>query len=237
MQIQRKDGRKFNEIRPIKVDWDPMGFALSSLIIHTGSTSVLCSVSIQDSVPKWLKGEGRGWLSAQYRLLPASTPTRQERELLKISGRTQEIQRLISRTLRASLDMEALGEKTLLVDCDVIQADAGTRTASITGSWMALKKAFSILNDKGIVSKNALPRQVAAVSVGLLEGQPFIDLDYIEDSSADVDFNVVMDSDGRFLELQGTAERKSFTKLQLDNLLSIADKGLRHIHTLQKDLS
>ena len=229
----RFSGRAFDELRPFQVEVDPMGFALSSLIIRTGSTSVLCSVSFAKGVPAWRVGQGKGWLSAEYRLLPASTPSRQERELMKLSGRTQEIQRLIGRSLRAVVDMKALGENTLLIDCDVIQADAGTRTAAITGSWMALKLACKRLVKEGKLIHDPIQRQVAAVSVGIKDEVLLLDLDYGEDSTADVDFNVVMNSDGCFLELQGTAEEKPFSRPQLNELLQLAELGIRHLFDAQ----
>ena len=177
-------------------------------------------------VPRWRKGNGLGWISAEYRLLPGSTPQRQSRELLKLSGRTQEIQRLIGRSLRAAVDLEALGERSLLIDCDVIQADAGTRTASVTGAWMALQLACDRLIAQGILERQPIRSQVAAVSVGLLEGRPLLDLDYSEDSRADVDLNVVASGDGSLLEIQGTAEGAPFSRGQLNVLLDLAQPGL-----------
>ncbi len=232
--MQRKDDRLPDAPRPLQVTWDPMGFALSSLTVKTGATSVLCSISIEERVPRWREGKGKGWLSAEYRLLPGSTPQRQQRELLKLSGRTQEIQRLIGRSLRAVLDLSLLGERTLLVDCDVIQADAGTRTASITGSWMALHKGLERLVERGVLPQNPLIGQVAAVSVGIVEGQTLVDLDYREDSRADVDLNIVMASDGRFLELQGTAERSPFSREQLEVLLDMSEPVLEKLHEAQR---
>ena len=232
----RANGRLFDQIRPFQVSWDPMDFALSSLIVKTGKTSVLCSLSIEESVPAWLEGQGKGWLSAEYRLLPGSTPTRQKRELLKLSGRTQEIQRLIGRSLRAVLDMKALGEKTLLIDCDVIQADAGTRTASITGAWLVLAKGIERLINKGVMNQNPLKSQVAAISVGLAKGLPLLDLDYNEDSSADVDLNVVMDSNRRLLEIQGTAEQAPFSRSELNTLLDLAQSGIESLIEAQRSV-
>jgi ribonuclease PH len=203
-----------------------MGFALSSLIVRTGRTAVLCSVCLEESVPRWRKGNGLGWISAEYRLLPGSTPQRQSRELLKLSGRTQEIQRLIGRSLRAAVDLEALGERSLLIDCDVVQADAGTRTASVTGAWMALQLACDRLIAQGVLERQPIRSQVAAVSVGLLEGRPLLDLDYSEDSQADVDLNVVASGDGSLLEIQGTAEGAPFSRGQLNVLLDLAQPGL-----------
>tara|TARA_Y100001968_G_scaffold213921_1_gene196867 strand:- start:5 stop:739 length:735 start_codon:yes stop_codon:yes gene_type:complete len=233
--LERSSGRLFNEARPCKITWDPMEFALSSLIIHTGKTSVLCSLSQEDRVPAWRKDQGKGWLSAEYRLLPGSTPQRQKRELLKLSGRTQEIQRLIGRSLRAAIDMEGLGERTLLIDCDVIQADAGTRTASITGAWIALHKGLERLVKVGELNKNPLKTQVAAISVGLVKGFCLLDLDYSEDSIADVDLNVVMDSDGKFLEIQGSAEQAAFSRNELNDLLDLSEEGLVRLHSAQRE--
>ena len=183
---QRTDGRRPQQLRPFSVTWNPMGFALSSLVVHTGRTTVLCSVCLEDKVPRWRKGEGLGWLSAEYRLLPGSTPQRQSRELMKLSGRTQEIQRLIGRSLRAVIDMERLGERTLLIDCDVIQADAGTRTASITGAWPALDQACRSLVDQGVLEQSPLIDQVAAVSVGMVDGQALLCLLYTSPSPRDM---------------------------------------------------
>ena len=231
----RSDGRNPEQIRPFSVSWEPMGFALSSLIVRTGRTAVLCSLCLEDSVPRWRKGEGLGWLSAEYRLLPGSTPQRQSRELLKLSGRTQEIQRLIGRSLRAVLDMQLLGERTLLVDCDVIQADAGTRTAAITGAWLALKQGCAQLVQQGVLAESPVVEQVAAVSVGLVDGQPLLDLDYSEDSRAEVDLNLVQASDGRLLEIQGTAEGAPFSRVQLNELLDLAEPGLSALMQSQQE--
>ncbi len=225
--------RSADALRPFSVEWDPMGFALSSLIVRTGKTVVLCSVTYEDGVPVWRKGTGLGWVSAEYRLLPGSTPERHRREMLKLSGRTQEIQRLIGRSLRGVVDMETLGEHSLIVDCDVIQADAGTRTASITGAWMALFRGCERLVAKGVVSRNPVVEQVAAVSVGLVNGQLLLDLDYSEDSNADVDLNVVMNSAGCFLEVQGTAEQTPLPRKDLDQALNLAEVGIRHLHVAQ----
>tara|TARA_Y100001968_G_scaffold320339_1_gene353134 strand:- start:958 stop:1620 length:663 start_codon:yes stop_codon:yes gene_type:complete len=210
-----------------------MKFAVSSAVVSTGNTKVLCSLSLLEEVPSWRKGQGRGWLSAEYRLLPGSTPQRQKRELLQLSGRTQEIQRLISRSLRAVIDMEILGERTLLIDCDVIQADAGTRTASITGSWVVLANGLDRLVRSGQLTRNPLTSQVAAISVGLLNGFPLLDLDYSEDSNADVDLNVVMNKEGHFLEIQGTAEKSSFNKKELNDLLDLAEVGILSLQECQ----
>ncbi len=234
MSQARRDGRSVDQLRPTRFSWDPMGFALSSVTVHTGRTAVLCSVCFEEGVPKWRQGSGRGWLSADYRLLPASTPTRQPRELLKLSGRTQEIQRLIARSLRACLDLEALGERSLQIDCDVLQADAGTRTAAITGSWVALALGLRRLQAQGVLTCSPLRQQVAAVSVGLVEGRALLDLDYSEDSRAEVDLNVVMDDNGQLLEIQGTAEGAPFSRAQLGELLDRAELGLEQLRRSQR---
>ncbi len=230
----RSDGRRADELRPVGLEWDPMGFALSSVFFSAGRTRVLCSVCLDPEVPRWRRGSGSGWLSTEYRLLPASTPSRQGRELMKLSGRTQEIQRLIGRSLRASLDLAALGERTLLVDCDVLQADAGTRTASITGAWVALAAALERLQQQGVLEASPLRQQVSAVSVGLVDGVALLDLDYSEDSRAEVDLNVVMDEQGRLLEIQGTAEGAPFPRARLDALLDLAEPGLRALQEAQR---
>ena len=231
----RQDGRGATELRPVRFLWDPMGFALASLTIEAGQTRVLCSVCLEEEVPAWRRGSGRGWLSAEYRLLPASTPTRQRRELLKLSGRTQEIQRLIGRSLRAALDLEALGERSLLVDCDVLQADAGTRTAAVTGAWTALALALARLRQRGEISADPLRHQVAAVAVGLVEGRPLLDLTYGEDSRADVDLNVVGNDRGELLEIQGTAEGAPFSRAELNTLLTLAEGGIRALQEQQRE--
>jgi ribonuclease PH len=230
----RADGRAAQALRPTRFDWDPMGFALSSVTVHTGRTAVICSVCLEESVPRWRQGSGKGWLSADYRLLPASTPSRQPRELMKLSGRTQEIQRLISRSLRACLDLELLGERSLQIDCDVLQADAGTRTAAITGAWVALALGLRRLQRRGVLTVSPLQRQVAAVSVGLVAGQALLDLDYSEDSRAEVDLNVVMDDHSQLLEIQGTAEGAPFSRGQLDQLLDLAESGLDQLLRSQR---
>jgi ribonuclease PH len=230
----RSDGRSPDSLRPTRFDWDPMGFALSSVTVHTGRTAVICSVCLEEGVPRWRKGSGQGWLSADYRLLPASTPSRQPRELIKLSGRTQEIQRLIARSLRACLDLEALGERSLQIDCDVLQADAGTRTAAITGAWAALALGLRRLEGQGVLARSPLQRQVAAVSVGLVDGRGLLDLDYSEDSRAAVDLNVVMDNAGQLLEIQGTAEGAPFSRHQLNELLDLAEPGLAALQRSQQ---
>ncbi|MHA3961287.1 ribonuclease PH [Synechococcus sp. LTW-G] len=230
----RRDGRCATDLRSTRFVWDPMGFALSSVTVYTGNTAVICSVCLEEGVPKWRKGSGKGWLSADYRLLPASTPSRQPRELMKLSGRTQEIQRLIARSLRACLDLEVLGERTLQIDCDVLQADAGTRTASITGAWAALAVGLQRLEQRGVLERSPLVGQVAAVSVGLVNGAALLDLDYSEDSRAEVDLNVVMNQEQHLLEIQGTAEGAPFSRQQLSSLVDLAESGIDQLMQAQK---
>ena len=235
MVWQRPDGRQPEELRAISFDSGFTRFAPGSVLAKCGDTQVLCTVSVAEGVPRFLKGTGKGWLTAEYRMLPSATQQRHERELMKLSGRTQEIQRLIGRSLRAAVDMEALGERTLTVDADVLQADAGTRTTAITGSFVALADAISKLLQQGILEKSPLIGQVAAVSVGLLESEPFLDLNYIEDVGADVDFNVVMNHKLEIIEVQGTAEQGSFSRMQLNKLLDFAEKGIQQLLIAQRD--
>lgn len=196
---------------------------------------MLCNVTVQESVPEWMRGRGRGWVTAEYAMLPRATQTRTSRETKGLSGRTQEIQRLIGRSLRMAVDMEALGERMLLVDCDVIQADGGTRTASITGAYAALVIALNKLIDEGIVSPAVLREPVAAVSVGVVNGAPCLDLCYQEDSRAEVDFNVVMTGSGKFIEVQGTAEGEPFDRSRLDELLALAEGGIQALIRMQQE--
>jgi ribonuclease PH len=210
-------------------------FAPGSVLTICGDTKVLCTVSVAEGVPRFLLGSGKGWLTAEYRMLPSATQQRHERELLKLSGRTQEIQRLIGRSLRAAIDFEALGERTLTVDADVLQADAGTRTAAITGGFVALAHAISQLLQRGVLERSPLCGQVAAVSVGLLEQEPYLDLNYIEDVSATVDFNVVMNQNLGIIETQGTAEEGSFSRIQLNQLLDYAEKGIQQLLIAQRE--
>jgi len=235
MAWQRPDGRLPQELRPISFHPSFTRFAPGSVLIKCGDTQVLCTVSVTQGVPKFLEGTGKGWLTAEYRMLPSATQKRQERELLKLSGRTQEIQRLIGRSLRAAVDFEALGERTLTVDTDVLQADAGTRTAAITGSFVALAHAVSQLLQQGVLERSPLSGQVAAVSVGLLQGEPFLDLNYIEDVAATVDFNVVMNQNLEIIEIQGTAEEGSFSRTQLNHLLDFAQKGIQQLLIVQRE--
>lgn len=233
MPWQRPDGRQADQLRPVRFDRAFTRFAAGSVLAHCGETQVLCTVTIQPGVPKFLVGTGQGWLTAEYRMLPGATPQRQERELLKLSGRTQEIQRLIGRSLRSTLDMQALGERTIIVDADVLQADAGTRTISITGGFVALKDALDQLVQRGELTRSPLVSRVAAVSVGLVAGEPFLDLKYEEDVAADVDFNVVLNQDLHLIEVQGTAEAGAFTRTQLNQMLDLAEKGIRELLEVQ----
>jgi ribonuclease PH len=235
MVWQRPDGRQFYQLRPITFDPGFTQYAPGSVLIKCGDTIVLCTVSFTKGVPKFLEGTGKGWLTAEYRMLPSATQQRQEREFLKLSGRTQEIQRLIGRSLRAAVSLEALGEITLTVDADVLQADAGTRTAAITGGYVALANAISKLLQEGIIARSPLIGQVAAISVGLLEGEPFLDLNYIEDVAAQVDLNVVMNQNLGIIEVQGTAEEGSFSRTQLTQLLDIAEKGIQQLLIAQRE--
>ena len=234
MSKQRPDGRQPHELRPISFMREFTKFAPGSVLTKCGNTQVLCNVTIQPGVPKFLEGTGSGWITAEYRMLPAATPQRQAREFLKLSGRTQEIQRLIGRSLRASVDLKALGELTLTVDADVLQADAGTRTASITGGYVALADALDKLVQNGELERSPIRHQIAAVSVGLLEGEPFLDLDYLEDVAAEVDFNIVMNEQLSIIELQGTAEEESFTRTQLNQILDLAEKGIQELLQAQR---
>jgi ribonuclease PH len=231
---KRHDSRAFDDIRPISFQLDYTSFATSSVLTRCGQTQVLITVTIKNEVPKFLLGSGQGWLTAEYRMLPGATPQRQERELMKLSGRTQEIQRLIGRSLRSSLDMQALGERTIIVDADVLQADAGTRTTAITGGYVALARAIDRLIAEGSMKESPLRHQVAAVSVGLVEGQACLDLNYREDVAASVDLNVVMNAHQQLIEVQGTAEIEGFSRQQLNELLDLAEKGINDFFVAQQ---
>lgn len=234
MTWQRPDGRQAWQLRPISFQLGFTRFATSSVLAKCGDTQVLCNVTIKPGVPKFLTGSGKGWLTAEYRMLPGATPQRQEREFLRLSGRTQEIQRLIGRSLRASLDLAALGENTVTVDADVLQADAGTRTTAITGGFVALADALAQLVEQGVLERSPIRDQIAAVSVGLLQGEPFLDLDYTEDVAADIDFNVVMNQQLEIIEIQGTAESGSFSRIQLNQIMDLAEKGIQDLFTAQR---
>ncbi len=234
MAWQRPSGRQPDELRAITFQRHFSKHPAGSVLASCGETKVICTVTIQDKVPRWMKDSGKGWLTAEYRMMPGATQERQRREFMKLSGRTQEIRRLIGRSLRASLDMEALGERMLTVDCDVLQADGGTRTTSITGGYVALQEAIETLIARGDLEKSPLKCGIGAISVGLIEGEAMLDLDYPEDVAADVDCNVVMTSDLELIEVQGTAEAGSYTRAQLNAILDVAEKGIQEITTLQR---
>lgn len=231
-QRDRAHQRALDALRPVTFVRNFTRYAEGSVLISMGETKVLCTASVQEKVPPFLKGKEQGWVTAEYGMLPRSTHTRSDREAArgKQSGRTQEIQRLIGRSLRAVIDMKALGERTIQIDCDVLQADGGTRCASITGAWVALADAIDGLLASGAISASPLLDSVAAVSVGVVNGQPRLDLDYEEDSSCDADVNVVMTGSGRFVEVQGTAEGHTFDRAMLGQLLDLADKGIRELN-------
>ena len=241
----RADGRANDQLRPVSIEIGAQKYAEGSALISAGDTRVLCAVSVVDGVPRFLRGSGQGWVTAEYSMLPRSTHTRTRRETTP-RGRTQEIQRLIGRSLRAAVDMDSLGEVTLTVDCDVIQADGGTRTASITGAYVALHHALTTVRERGRLSGNATGRGgfetrpwpieagVAAVSVGIVDGEPLLDLCYEEDRRAAVDFNVVMTDRAEFVEVQGTAEESAFTRAQLDDMMTLAESGIRQLIEIQR---
>jgi ribonuclease PH len=236
--VKRVDGRAYDELRPVKIIPGYQNFAEGSALIKLGKTHVLCAVSVDERVPPFLKGSGTGWITAEYAMLPRATVTRTQRDATvgHVGGRNQEIQRLIGRSLRASADLASLGERTLIVDCDVIQADGGTRTAAITGSYVALHQAMEKLRDMGVISSIPLKCAVAATSVGIVNGYMMVDLCYDEDSQAAVDFNIVMTSKGEFVEVQGTAEGKPFSKQSIDDLLALAEKGIRQLFQAQQEV-
>jgi len=230
--MKRADRRAWDEMRPVKIIPRFQNFAEGSALIELGQTRVLCSVSVEERVPGFLRGGGSGWITAEYAMLPRATVTRTPRD--RASGRSQEIQRLIGRSLRAVTDLDALGERTLIVDCDVLQADGGTRTAAITGSYVALYQALQTMANMGILSAIPLKAAVAATSVGIVHSYMLLDLCYDEDYSAEVDFNVVMTSQGEFVEIQGAAETKPFSKETIDSLLSLAEKGIKELFQIQQ---
>ncbi len=231
----RADGRRPGALRPLRLVPGFLPPAEGSVLIEMGSTRVLCTATIQDSVPPFLRGQGRGWVTAEYGMLPRSSGERIERERRGPGGRTHEIQRLIGRSLRAVVDMAALGERSVLIDCDVIQADGGTRTASITGGYVALVLALERLRAAGAVARLPVTGSVAAVSAGIVDGRALLDLAYVEDSRAEVDINVVMTGAGRYVEVQGTAEGKPFTAAQLDRLLALAAAGVKELTAAQRE--
>ena len=236
MPPTRADGRNPDRARPLTFVRDYTEMAAGSVLVSFGRTVVLCTASVEVDVPRWLRGSGRGWVTAEYSMLPGSTPDRANREAArgKQSGRTQEIQRLIGRSLRTVTRLELLADVQITVDCDVLQADGGTRTASICGGYVALHDAITRLVQKGTLKEHALSDLVAAISVGIVDGVPMLDLPYEEDSRAETDMNVVMTGAGRFVEVQGTAEREAFTRDELDHLLDLASLGIEFIHAEQR---
>lgn len=235
--LARPSGRTIAQLRPLSIETGYTRHAEGSVLIKAGDTHVLCNASVLDKVPPFLKGKGQGWVTAEYGMLPRSTHTRSDREAArgKQSGRTQEIQRLIGRSLRAVFDMQALGERTLHLDCDVLQADGGTRCASITGAWVAAALAMQKLQSLGVLKATPIRDHVAAVSVGIVDGRAVLDLDYIEDSGCDADMNIVMTGAGGFVEVQGTAEGQTFDRAALDQLLSLAQAGIEQLIAAQRE--
>jgi ribonuclease PH len=234
----RRDGREPDELRPITFTRDFTEFAAGSVLVEFGRTRVLCTASAEERIPPWLRGQGRGWVTAEYSMLPGSTSDRNEREAARgrLSGRTQEIQRLIGRSLRAVTDLQVMGEAQITVDCDVLQADGGTRTASICGGYVALHDACSRLVASKKMAAHPITDTCGAISVGIVDALPHLDLDYSEDVRAEVDMNVVMTGAGRFVEVQGTAEGNPFSKSELDDLVGLAESGIIEIFGLQREL-
>lgn len=234
--MSRNDGRGNDQLRPVSIVPDYVEFPEGSVLISIGKTRVLCNVSVENNVPVWMDQEEftRGWITAEYALLPRSTTTRVKRETRGLSGRTQEIKRIIGRSLRAAFDLDLLGSRTLIVDCDVLQADGGTRTAAITGGYAALSMAIHKLVDQGDIPAEVSLSPVAAISVGLIDGQPVLDLDYSEDSRADADLNIVMNLAGEYIEIQGTGEGATFSRDMLDELLDYAAKGIQDLFIIQE---
>jgi ribonuclease PH len=235
--MNRIDGRVFDELRPVSIQADFVEYPEGSVLITIGKTRVLCNVSVEETVPPWMDSPDstRGWITAEYALLPRSTTTRVKRETRGFSGRTQEIKRLIGRSLRAGFDLELLNKRTLIVDCDVIQADGGTRTAAITGGYLALVLALKGLVEEGETPSEVFLPPVAAISVGLIESNPLLDLNYAEDSRADADLNIVMNGQGDFIEIQGTAEGAVFSRDELLKMLDLAEKGIKELFRYQSE--
>lgn len=231
----RRDDRKADQLREVKFTRDFTKYADGSVLVQFGDTKVITTANIEEKVPRFVLGSGNGWLTAEYSLLPASTHTRVSRERgSNISGRTQEIQRLIGRSLRACVDLTKLGERTLTIDADVIQADGGTRTASITGAYIAVYDALNKLKESGKISEIPIIQPIAAISVGIVEGEVLLDLDYSEDSTAEVDANIVMNASAQIIEFQSTSERKAFTKVQLNKMLEVGEKAIQELIEMQK---
>lgn len=232
----RHDGRAFDQIRPVTIETDYIKYPEGSVLITCGNTKVICNATVEEGVPAFMKGQGRGWVTAEYSMLPRATQTRSPRDIskLKLNGRSAEIQRLIGRALRSVTDLNGLGERTVTIDCDVIQADGGTRCASITGAFCALVLALDKLKQAGLFASLPLYSYVAAVSVGIVDDTPVCDLDYVEDSGGQVDFNFIMDDEGNIIELQGTGEERPFSKRELDDMYLLAEKGIRQLNAAQK---
>lgn len=231
----REDGRAENQLRKIKITRDFNLYAEGSVLIEFGNTKVICTASVSEKVPPFLKGQGKGWITAEYSMIPRATGERNQRESAKgkLSGRTMEIQRLIGRALRTAIDLDKLGERTVTIDCDVIQADGGTRTTSISGGYIALALAMKKLVNEGILAENPIISNVAAISVGIVGGTPMLDLKYSEDSAAEVDMNVIMNDKGEFVEVQGTGEEATYTRAELNTLLDLAEKGINDLFEIQ----
>ncbi len=229
-----REGRRADELRKVTITRGYTEMTPGSVLIEMGRTRVLCTVAIEDAVPPWVRNSGKGWVTAEYSMLPGASPQRIKRSSIS-GGRTKEIQRLIGRSLRAAVDMEAMGELTALIDCDVLQADGGTRTASITGAWIALADAFDVWVAEGKLDSSPISANVAAISVGVVDGHALLDLEYSEDASADVDANVVMTGDGRIIEVQGTAEGEPFDRAMLDLMLDYASVGITDLVTMQNE--
>ena len=236
VEEKRYDGRAPDELRPVKITRDFTINAKASVLVEMGNTKVICAVSVDESLPPWMRRDNKpgGWLTCEYGMLPSATSDRFKRETGKIGGRTMEIQRLIGRALRAIVDLQKLGKRQITIDCDVIQADGGTRTASITGAYVALRQAVDRLMDEGLLKEDPIKEAIAAISVGIYKGTPLLDLCYFEDSKAEVDMNVVMTASGRLVEVQGTAEEEPFTKDQMTQMMDLAEKGISELLEAQK---
>ncbi|MFQ5490657.1 MAG: ribonuclease PH [Phycisphaerae bacterium] len=230
----RHDGRKSNELRRVEIVRGFTKAPAGSVMIRWGDTHVLCTASWEEGVPRWREGRGSGWVTAEYDMLPASTGQRKKRNRYRVDGRTQEIQRLIGRCLRAVVDLDALGENTITIDCDVIQADGGTRTASVTGAYVAVCDAIRLARKRKIIRSSPMIDSIAAVSVGRVKGRIVADLDYVEDSSAEVDFNVAMTGKGQFVEVQGTGEGATFSRVELDKMMGLASRSIRRLQEIQQ---
>ncbi len=232
----RVDGRKADELRRLKITKNYIRAAEGSVLIEMGDTKVICTATVDNSVPPFLRGKGTGWVTAEYAMLPRSSSQRIQRERSKVGGRTHEIQRLIGRSLRSVVDMHALGERTVLIDCDVVQADGGTRTASITGAYVALVEALRHIKKQGLIETIPIRDFLAAISVGIVGGKPMLDLCYVEDSGAEVDMNLVMTGTGKIVEVQGTAEGEPFSRTELGKLIALGEKGIRALVKKQREL-